>query len=91
MEEDRSKTQHGRNRSDPDTDMKRRTIRLGIGATLLVACGLFWLLLILGTSDADGSPGDVILGGLAISALPIGVGVWLLRSRSSYLLTALRT
>jgi len=49
---------------------------------LLVISGLFWLLLILGMSDADRSPGVDILGGLIISAIPIGFGVWLVRGRS---------
>jgi hypothetical protein len=43
---------------------------------------LFWLLLILGMSDADQSLGDALLGGLIISAIPIGIGVSLVRGRS---------
>lgn len=63
--------------------MKGRKIRFGIGVTLLVISGLFWLFLILGTSDADQSAAAVVLGGLIISAIPIGIGVWLVRGRSS--------
>lgn len=69
--------------SDHGTDMKGRKIRFGIGVTLLVISGLFWLFLILGTSDADQSAAAVVLGGLIISAIPIGIGVWLVRGRSS--------
>lgn len=63
--------------------MKGRKIRFAIGVTLLVISGLFWLLLISGTSYADQSAGVVVLGGLIISAIPIGVGVWLVRGSSS--------
>lgn len=71
-------------RSDHGTDMKGRKIRFAIGVTLLVISGLSWLLLLIsGTSYADQSAGVVVLGGLIISAIPIGVGVWLVRGRSS--------
>ena len=69
-------------RSGHGAEMKGRTIRLAIGVTLLVISGLFWLLLILGMSDADRSPGVDLLGGLIISAIPIGIGVWLVRASS---------
>jgi hypothetical protein len=69
-------------RSGRGAEMKRRTILLAIGVILLVISGLFWLLLILGMSDADQSLGDALLGGLIISAIPIGIGVSLVRGRS---------
>lgn len=59
--------------------MKGRSIRVAISVTLLVISGMFWLLLLLGTSEADRSLGSALLGGLIISAIPIGIGVWLLR------------
>jgi hypothetical protein len=51
--------------------------------TLLVISGLFWLLLIWGMLGDDLSPGDALLGGLVISAIPIGIGVWLVRGKPS--------
>jgi len=63
--------------------MKGRRTRFAIGVTLLVISGLFWLLLVSGSSDANQSVGVVVLGGLIISAIPIGIGVWLIRGSPS--------
>ena len=50
-----------------------------VGVTLLVLVGLFWLTLIPAMFDDPSETGSLILGGVILSVVPFGLGLYALR------------